>query len=257
MHTIALLFLSIVALIAPSNAVTVYIAGDSTAAPNGLGAGTQGWGEFLKFSLNVPVVNMAVAGRSARSYTREGRFASLAKLVKPGDIVVIEFGHNDVGSLRSTDNGRTPCAGQGTETFIDLLYSSVPETVLTFPAYLQNAAKLFTAKKTSVIMSSTTPNNPVESGKFAYAPNRFTGFASLAASRTGSSFVDHGQYTANFFQARSISTVNKFFPRDHTHTSAAGANVVAAAFVRGILCGDNPLKAHVKNNTATVEGKCI
>ncbi|KAI8815121.1 SGNH hydrolase-type esterase domain-containing protein [Cladochytrium replicatum] len=257
MRSAAVFLISVIALIAPlTSAATVYLAGDSTTAANGGGSGTQGWGEFLKYSLNIPVVNKAVAGRSARSYTREGRFTSLATQVQAGDIVVIEFGHNDGGSLSSSDNGRTDCPGNGTET-CNTVYNGVAETVLTFPAYLQNAAKLFTDKKASVIMSSMTPNNPVELGTFVYGPSRFTGFASLAASRTGSSFVDHGQYTANFFKSRSIATVNSYFPNDHTHTSPAGANVVAAAFVRGVLCGNNPLKAHVKNATSTVEGNCI
>jgi rhamnogalacturonan acetylesterase len=57
------------------------------------------------------VVNDATAGRSARSYTREGRFAAVAKVVKPGDWVIIEFGHNDGGSPlpSSQDNGRADC----------------------------------------------------------------------------------------------------------------------------------------------------
>ena len=57
---------------------------------------SAGWGEFLQYSLSIPVVNKAIAGRSARSYTVEGHFAEIAALVKPEDFVVIEFGHNDV-----------------------------------------------------------------------------------------------------------------------------------------------------------------
>lgn len=97
---------------------TVYLAGDSTMAENGGGSGTQGWGHYLQysFSSSAAVINsQAIAGRSARSYTREGRFDTIVGLVQSGDWVVIEFGHNDGGSL-STDNGRTDCFGDGTET---------------------------------------------------------------------------------------------------------------------------------------------
>jgi rhamnogalacturonan acetylesterase len=62
------------------------------------------------------VSNSAIAGRSARSFTREGRFAAVAATVKEGDWVVVEFGHNDGGSLATSDNGRTDCFGSGTET---------------------------------------------------------------------------------------------------------------------------------------------
>lgn len=81
---------------------TIYLAGDSTEAPGGGGNGTEGWGQYLQYSFSSSdalVDNLAVAGRSARSYTREGRFQNIADLLKPGDWVIIEFGHNDGGSL--------------------------------------------------------------------------------------------------------------------------------------------------------------
>ncbi|KAJ7161418.1 hypothetical protein C8R43DRAFT_334324 [Mycena crocata] len=52
-------------------AQTVYVAGDSTMARGGGGSGTDGWGQYLGQFLTIPVVNMAIAGRSARSYTDE------------------------------------------------------------------------------------------------------------------------------------------------------------------------------------------
>ena len=98
--------------------VTIHLCGDSTMAPMGGGKNTQGWGEYLRYSFDpasATVSNRAIAGRSARSFSREGRFDAVAKEVKAGDWVVIEFGHNDGGSL-STDNGRSDCFGAGNET---------------------------------------------------------------------------------------------------------------------------------------------
>ena len=88
---------------------TVYLAGDSTMVATGNNDGTQGWGADLPNYISLAVVNDAIAGRSARSFTREGRFTAMAANVKSGDYVVIEFGHNDGGSLTPTDNGRTDC----------------------------------------------------------------------------------------------------------------------------------------------------
>lgn len=87
-------------------------------AKGGGGNGSEGWGEYLHYSIDptkATVNNSAVAGRSARSYTREGRFHALASVVKPGDWVVIEFGHNDGGSPypASSDIGRADCPGAG------------------------------------------------------------------------------------------------------------------------------------------------
>jgi rhamnogalacturonan acetylesterase len=56
---------------------------------------TTGWAQYLGQYLTIPVVNSAIAGRSARSYTDEGRFTTLINTVKSGDFVIIEFGHND------------------------------------------------------------------------------------------------------------------------------------------------------------------
>jgi rhamnogalacturonan acetylesterase len=63
----------------------------------------------LDYYVGLAIVNDAIAGRSARSFTREGRFTAMAASVASGDYVIIEFGHNDGGSLTPTDNGRTDC----------------------------------------------------------------------------------------------------------------------------------------------------
>lgn len=204
------------------------------------------------------MVNKAIGGRSARSYTVEGRFQTLIDTVQPNDIVVIEFGHNDGGSL-SKDNGRSACPGAGAET-CKSTYNGQQVTVLTYPAYLVNAGKALVAKGAKVIISSPTPNNPWEGGSFSYGPSRFTTYSKSAAEQIGSNamFVDHGQYTANIFKSLGKAKVDSFFPNDHTHTSPAGADVVSRAFVKAVLCsGSGFLKGFLKNETATVEGQCI
>ncbi|PNS15581.1 hypothetical protein CAC42_840 [Sphaceloma murrayae] len=251
--TIPALALAATAFAAPS----VYLVGDSTMAKNGGGAGwSDGWGQYLGYSLSLPVVNRAVAGRSARSYTREGRFTELNNLVKSGDYVIIELGHNDGGSPNSAsgDNGRSDCPGTGAET-CKTTYNGVAETVLTFNAYIQNAAKALQAKGVNVILSSQTPNNPVETGKFSYTPARFVAAMKLAATNVKTMYIDHGNYTAQAYKRRTVAQVNAFFPKEHTHTSPQGADVVAKAFVKGLSCSTSPLKGFIKN--ATIEGTCL
>jgi rhamnogalacturonan acetylesterase len=102
---------------AVSAAATIHLCGDSTMARQS-DKKIQGWGEYLQYSFNLSefvVKNSAISGRSARSFTREGRFKDVAAAVKPGDWVVVEFGHNDGGSL-SKDNGRSDCGGDGAQT---------------------------------------------------------------------------------------------------------------------------------------------
>jgi rhamnogalacturonan acetylesterase len=42
------------------------------------------------------------------------------------------------------------------------------------------------------------------------------------------------------------ATVNSYYPHDHTHTSPAGANVVAKAFVQALEVSSSTLKNYVK-----------
>ena len=214
-----------------------------------------GWGQYLQKSLKgATVVNDAIAGRSARSFTNEGRFQAIVDVVQPGDIVVIEFGHNDGGSLSTTDNGRTDCFGDGTQTCIS---PTTGETVYTFVFYEVQAGKALMAKGANVIFSSQTPNNPWEGGSFVYSPNRFVGYAQTAAKAIGAQYVDHGQYVANEFERLGLTTVDAFFPNDHTHTSPAGAQVVAAQFVKGVLCANDALAPFVVNSTSSIPGSCV
>lgn len=98
--------------------VTIFLCGDSTMAKLDASSGENGWGEYLHWSFDptvATVANRAIAGRSARSFTREGRFDAVAQEVQSGDWVVIEFGHND-GVSTGPDNGRSDCLGSGNET---------------------------------------------------------------------------------------------------------------------------------------------
>ncbi|KAH8830837.1 SGNH hydrolase-type esterase domain-containing protein [Flagelloscypha sp. PMI_526] len=232
-------------------APTIYLAGDSTTADYGANNGiTAGWGKYFpNYVTGATVVNKAVGGTSARSYTRDGYFAAITPLLKSGDYVVIEFGHNDGGSL-STDNGRTDCGvgSAGYNTTCSTTYNGVAETVLTYEKYLVNAATTFKAKGANVIFSSPTPNNPCESGTCSYTAARWTGYCQDAATETAQSFVDHGQYFANLFISKGATVVNGQYYNsgDHTHTTALGADQAAISFVTAVKASNSTLKSYLK-----------
>ncbi|RYO81711.1 hypothetical protein DL764_009723 [Monosporascus ibericus] len=234
--------------IAERAAPTLYLAGDSTMARSNGGV-IDGWGPYISRYLNIPVVNKAIGGRSARSYTNEGRFAEIENMVKPGDIVVIEFGHNDGGSPNgANDNGRSDCPGTGSETCRS---GKTGELVYTFNHYVETATRSYMAKGATVIISSQTPNNVWETGAFLPSPPRFVGYAALAAQRVGSgtTFVDHFEATAKAYWRIGRDATNSLYPNDHTHTSPAGADLVARAFAQAIdfaMNGTTPLKPYVK-----------
>lgn len=77
---------------------TLHIAGDSTAAQKYADAAPEtGWGMALPFFLrkDLVVANHAVNGRSSKSFVDEGRLDAVLSVIRPGDFLLIQFGHND------------------------------------------------------------------------------------------------------------------------------------------------------------------
>ncbi|MBQ8616609.1 MAG: rhamnogalacturonan acetylesterase [Clostridia bacterium] len=87
--------------------MTIYICGDSTAASYAPErAPITGWGQVLsEFIPGVTVVNKAMGGRSTKSFLSEGRLVDIEKEIQPGDLLLIQFTHNDTSDLvwRHTD----------------------------------------------------------------------------------------------------------------------------------------------------------
>lgn len=83
----------------PADTVTVFMIGDSTMANKPLAKENQerGWGQMLPIYLQgkIKVDNHAVNGRSSKSFMDEGRWDKVMEKLRPGDYVIIQFGHND------------------------------------------------------------------------------------------------------------------------------------------------------------------
>src|SRR5215471_12196581 len=87
---------------------TLYLIGDSTVRnERGDGANGQwGWGDLLDryFDLDrIDVVNRALGGRSSRTFVTGGQWGQVLAALKPGDFVLMQFGHNDAGPLDDTE----------------------------------------------------------------------------------------------------------------------------------------------------------
>ena len=84
----------------PDKTTTIFMIGDSTMANKGgidKGNKERGWGMALQsyFDDNIVIDNHAVNGRSTLSFINEGRWDKVKAKMKPGDLVIIQFGHND------------------------------------------------------------------------------------------------------------------------------------------------------------------
>ncbi len=78
----------------------VFVVGDSTASDYASDVKPRmGWGQVFFNELEperpITVVNLALSGRSSRSFIAEGWFDGLTKKIGFGDFLLIQFGHND------------------------------------------------------------------------------------------------------------------------------------------------------------------
>lgn len=109
----------------PVSAPRILIAGDSTAQGYGPERYPQsGWGQFLACGLKPgsEVINRARAGRSTRTFIGEKRWDDLMAETRPGDTVLIQFGHND-GAYEKPER-----FAEATTTFRDNLLRMIWET---------------------------------------------------------------------------------------------------------------------------------
>ncbi len=85
-----------------SSNTVVYVAGDSTAsAYPATGASNRfpqtGWAQVLDnfFGNGVTINDLAISGRSSKSFRTEKNYDTIMNGLKPGDYFIIQFGHND------------------------------------------------------------------------------------------------------------------------------------------------------------------
>lgn len=96
---VQILLLALLSGIPASAQLTVYLAGDSTAANKAEDKRPEtGWGELLQQHFDpakVKIDNRALNGRSTKSFVDEGHWQKILDVLKKGDYVFVEFGHND------------------------------------------------------------------------------------------------------------------------------------------------------------------
>lgn len=215
---------------------TLWIAGDSTAANGGPNA--TGWGVPFPgfFDLTkVNVANRSRGGRSSRTFITEGLWDRLLENVKAGDIVLIQFGHNDAGAINDTSRARGVIRSLGEETEeIDNLLTKKHEIVHSYGWYLRKMIADVKAKQARPIVLSITVRNEWHDGKVERRNGPWSGFAAEIAKAADVSFIDHTRLIADAYEQLGAEKVKTFFPKDHTHTGSEGAELNAALMVAGL-----------------------
>ncbi|MEO6525771.1 MAG: rhamnogalacturonan acetylesterase [Gemmatimonadaceae bacterium] len=216
---------------------SIFIAGNSTAA-RGAGARQQGWGvPFADYfdTLKVNVVNRARGGRSSRTFITEGLWDKLLADVKRGDVVLIEFGHNDAGAINDTARARGSIPGLGDDSLaIDNRLTKKRELVRTFGWYMRRMIAETKAKGATPIVLSLSVRNVWKDGQIERGSGRYSRWSADIARAAGVQFIDLTNLVADQFQTLGEASVAAMYQQDHTHFNGEGADLHARTVVAGL-----------------------
>ncbi len=243
------------------SAVRIFLCGDSTGKnedknPDGMwGWGSQGYTIFDESKCTF--INCAKAGRSTRTYMNENRWEEVYKTLRPGDYVLIQFGHNDIGGIdKDKERGVIPCAEDSSKVFKSK-NSGKYEVVYSFGWYIHKMIVDAKEKGAIPVILSFTPRNEWPKGKIERrSKNYIPEWDAQVAKENGCEFVDVHNISADFLDkkfARKDGDSKKakekasiYFNHDHTHTSLLGARNNAQSLAKGLKANNSPLCQYLK-----------
>jgi rhamnogalacturonan acetylesterase len=216
---------------------TLFIIGDSTVRNST--QGLQGWGDAIGGYFDqtkIRVENRARGGRSSRTFITEGLWDQILTELKPGDFVLMQFGHNDGGPVNDASRARGSLRGTGDESEeIDNLLTKKQEVVHTFGWYMKKFIIDSKAKGATPIVLSLIPRNMWKDGKVVRGYDTYGKWAADVAAAEHVAFIDLNEIVAKKYEALGPDKVKElYFLEDHTHTTPAGAELNAASVVEGL-----------------------
>jgi len=237
---------------------TLWLIGDSTVRNGSAGDGTNlgqwGWGAPLTFLFDpakVNVVNRALGGTSARSFLG-ANWPRMVDLIKPGDVVILQFGTNDGGDpARSV--GELRGLGDETETIINRR-TGQPEVVHTYGWYLRRFIAQIRARHAAPVVCSLIPRKRWEAdGRIRRDHDTFASWAEQVAQAEHAGFIDLNELSARRLdQLGKAETDILYVPNptparplgETVHTGWDGAVMNAKCVVAGLKAlPDDPVAA--------------
>ena len=232
----------------------VFITGDSTVKNEDKDEdGMWGWGSQAATIFDtdkIVIQNSAQAGRSCRSYLREGRWDKVINDVRPGDFVLIQFGHNDAGKELDNGKARNDIMGTADSSHVYRVRTDKEvwnEVVYTFGWYLTKMIDDVREKGATPILVSLTPRNEWKDGKIERRNDSFGRWYRDVVERTGVSFIDLHNISADAFDNLGQEQTQAYYKKDHTHTSKKGALLNAQGIAKGLRQANSELAKYLKD----------
>ncbi len=217
-----------------NNQVTVFLAGNSTVV-NQEDEPWASWGQMIPrfFKPGVAFANHAESGLTLGSFLGSRRLNKIISIMKPGDYLFIEFGHND-----QKDKGPN-----------DGAFKSYTERLKFFVSRTKEKGGI------PVIVTSTSRRSFGKDGKIQNSLGDFPAAARKVAASENVALIDLNQYTATLFNALGEENSKKAFVHypansypgqekplaDNTHFNTYGAYEISRCVIEGIKAAKLPL----------------
>lgn len=224
---------------------SIFLIGDSTIR-NGRGDainGQWGWGDPLAAYIDpakANLVNRAVGGTGVMSFLAAGYWDSVMGMLKPGDVVIMQFGHNDNGPA-------APLHGIGAETE-ERTANGKTDTVHTWGWYLRKYISEAHSKGAIPVVCTLIPRNIWENGKIARQKDSHADWARAVAKAENVPLLDLNELIATRYDPMGEAAVTALFADKRVHTTREGAEMNAEIVVAELKSlPQNPVAAYLRS----------
>ncbi len=198
---------------------TIYLLGDSTVCDQS-GEPYASWGQMLPdfFKPGVAIANHGESGESVSAGISRGRFDKILSLIKPGDVFMVQFGHNDMKE-KAKD----------------------PDAAKKYKAGLIDWAKKVEAKGATAVIVTPMNRHTFENGQVINSLEDYPQMAREAAAESGAQLIDLNARSKILYEAFGEQGSLHLFEHnadysqmDATHHSPFGAYELAKLIVEGL-----------------------
>ncbi|WP_101853613.1 rhamnogalacturonan acetylesterase, partial [Xanthomonas citri] len=238
MHRLLIAMLLLCTGIAHAAPQRIFIAGDSTAAEYGAERAPQaGWGQLLQDWFDPAqwqVHNHAKGGRSTRSFIAEGRLGAIAKELQRGDVLLIQFGHNDA---KREDPTR------------------YTDPITDYVQFLRRYIAAARDKGATPILITPAARLLYDFGALLDTHGRYTLAMQQLAAQEHVGLIDLNASSSDWIRALGEQAAKPYFlfvpeqgKADGTHFSRAGATAIACLVVQGWVQLQPALKSQLQRD---------
>lgn len=214
-------------IIKTENAVTIFLAGNSTVVDQDDDPWAS-WGQMIPrfLTTGIAVSNQAESGLSLGSFLSGNRLKKVLNMMKPGDYLFIEFGHNDMKE-KGPDDGA---------------FKSYSERMRLFVNEFRNKGGI------PVIVSPANRRSFGEEGKITNSLGDYPEAARQIAKELNVPFIDLNAMTQILYESLGVENSKKLFViypantfpgqdkalNDNTHFNSYGAYELTKCIIEGI-----------------------